>query len=403
MLLQFSVENFKSFKERAVLSLEASSDRELPEHITSNCKDRYLKSVAIFGANASGKSNLLQALATAVVLVRQSGNRVYDSPLESVVPFTFDAVCMSKPSSFEFVFCTNGRKYVYGFSVTREKVIEEYLYVYNSSRASVVFERTDSEKYRFTSYSIRNNLSPLVEMTAENQLFLSTASCYAKETGEVYQWFEQMINIYSSDGKQLLKQTISIYAQDDHSLHQFVHQFLRATDINIVDYEVVFSGKEMKIETIHNVENDGKSMDFRLQLQDEAKGVLWLFAIAPILKQVFETGGVVCIDDFGSGLHPLLVEYLVSLFHDPEVNKANAQLIVSTHVVLLLKPGVLRRDQIYFVEKDVIMETAELYSLDDFLYCKGEDCLRMYLQGRYGALPYIDDTVQYGEFLKYVL
>lgn len=402
MLLQFSVENFKSFKERAVLSLEASSDRDLPYNVVRNGKDKYLKSAVIFGANASGKSNLLQAMSVAVLLVRQS-NRQCAAPLENVVPFRFDDVCANKPSFFEFVFCANGKKYIYGFSVTNKKVMEEYLYVYNSSRASVVFERTETDKYRFTSYAIRKNLLPLVEQNAENQLFLATASCYAKEAREAYQWFEQKIHMYSSDCEQLLEQTMSMFVQDDHSLHQFVHQFFRGTDINIYNYEVTSSLEELKIETIHRVENDGRQKYYRMHLLDEAKGVKWLLAFASILKQAFETGGVIYIDDFGAGLHPLLVKYLISLFHDPEVNEVNAQLIVSTQVMELLSSDVLRRDQIYFVEKDVISETSELYSLDDFEYRKGEDYLRMYLQGRYGAAPFIDDTVQYGEYLKYVL
>lgn len=226
-------------------------------------------------------------------------------------------------------------------------------------------------------------------MNMENQLFLSDASSHTKETREAYQWFDQMIHIYSGR-EELLKQTIPMVIKGDKSLHQFMQQFFRGTDVNISDYVACSSEKEMKIETIHHIEDEGKQMDYRLCLSDESKGVQWLFAIAPILKQVFETGEVICIDHFGTGLHPLLVKYLVSLFHDPEVNKANAQLIASTHVVGLLSPGVLSRDQIYFVEKDVKKEASELYSLDDFSYRKGEDYLRMYLQGRYGALPFID-------------
>ena len=111
-----------------------------------------------------------------------------------------------------------------------------------------------------------------------------------------------------------------------------------------------------------------------------------------MLKKAFETGGVLCIDDFGTNLHPLLVKYLVSLFHNPDVNKANVQLVISTHAMILMSPEVLRRDQIYYVEKDYQNGESELFSLDDFSKREGEDYRKSYLLGRFGAVPYIVDA-----------
>lgn len=400
MLLQFSIENFKSFKDKAILSLEASSDKELQDHVFCNGKDRYLKSAVLFGANAAGKSNLLEALTTAITLVRQSNLRQYGAPLVQIVPFRFDESCAGKPSSFEFVFFTNGKKYIYGFSATRKKIIEEYLFVYNSSKASVVFERTNTNDYRFTSLTIKKRLFPLVERNAENKLFLATA-WNAEDMRDAYLWFDQMINTYSCDHEQLFNKTIGMYEQDDPSLHHFACQMFKETDTQIIDYEILTKPTVMhgcQIETLHRIEKDEEERIYRLPLEKESKGVQWLFAFAPVLKKAFETGGVVCIDDFGVGLHPLLVEYLVSLFHNPSVNKANAQLIVSTHAMILLSPEVLRRDQIYFVEKDYQNEESELFSLDDFSKRKGEDYQRSYLLGRFGAIPFIIDAEISGLF-----
>lgn len=405
MLLQFSVENFKSFKDKAVLSLEASSDKELQDHVVSVGKERLLKSVALFGANSAGKSNLFEALTAAIVLVRQSNHLQYGAPFVQIVPFRFDESCAGKPSSFEFVFFTHGKKYVYGFSATRERVIEEYLYVYNSSRASVVFERTNTNDYRFTSPAIRKKLLPLVEMNTDNKLFLATATAWnAEETRDAYLWFEQMIHICSSDDEVLLKQTMAMYAQDDDSsLHYFVCRLFQEADTQITDYEIISKPDtihELSIETIHRIEKDGEEQLYRLPLEKESKGVRWLFAFAPVLKKAFETGGIICVDDFGADLHPLLVEYLISLFHNPDVNQANAQLIVSTQTMLLMSSDVLRSDEIYFVEKDYRNGESELFPMDAFSKCKGEDYLMSYLHGRFGAIPFIFDA-QFSQLCNY--
>ena len=394
MLLQFSVENFKSFKDKAILSLEASSDKELLDHVLNNEKDRYLKSVVLFGGNAAGKSNIFQALTAAIFLVRQSKGRQYGAPLVQIVPFRFDECSAGKASSFEFVFSTNGRKYIYGFSATREMVVEEYLYVFNSSRVSVVFERTNTNEYRFTSPIIRKRLFPLVERNTENKLFLATA-WHAEDTRDAYMWFEQMINTYSCDHEQLLSQTIEMYEQDDPSFHRFACQLFQETDTQIIDYEIMSKPTVMlgyQIGTLNRIEKDGEERIYRLPLEKESKGVQWLFAFAPVLKKAFETGGVLCIDDFGTNLHPLLVKYLVSLFHNPDVNKANVQLVISTHAMILMSPEVLRRDQIYYVEKDYQNGESELFSLDDFSKREGEDYRKSYLLGRFGAVPYIVDA-----------
>ena len=400
MLLQFSVENFRSFKTRAVLSLEASSDKELPNNIVEDQKRRVMKVATIFGPNASGKSNIFKALTAAILLVRLSNNRQVGEPLSMIVPFAFDEMSSKQPCVFEFVFIAGGKKYVYGFAATIARITNEYLYVYNSSRATTVFERDDNNQYTFTSSAIAKKLKPLTQHNTENKLFLATATAWNYEgTRDALMWFVEGINPYSPDYQQMLNVTGPLFEQDkDTSLRGFTKRLLHEADINISDYNIEsrdlpiampqpgvnLIGKEYTITTLHEVEG-GKT--YSLNLRDESNGTANLFFFAPIIKRAFETGETLCIDEFDESLHPLLVHYLVGLFNDPDVNKKNAQLIVSTHTSGLLNLKALRRDQIYFVEKDRLTGCSTLYSLDEFSPRTREDIQKAYLLGRYGSIP----------------
>ena len=400
MLLQFSVENFRSFKTKAVLSLEASADKELLNNIVEDQKQRILKGVAIFGSNAAGKSNIFKALTAAILMIRYSNTRQVGEPLAMMVPFAFDEESVKKPCSFEFVFLVDKKKYVYGFAATSERITNEYLYVYNSSRATTVFERDEKNEYRFTSSAAAKKLKPITVHNTDNKLFLATATAWNYEgTRDALMWFMNGINTYSPDYQQMLNITGPMFEQDtDASLSSFTNGILHEADINIADYNiesrelpisspqpgVSVVGKEYTITTLHRVEN-GKA--YALNLRDESNGTINLFFFAPIIKRAFETGETLCIDEFDESLHPLLVQYLVSLFSKPEINKNNAQLIISTHTSGLMNLKHLRRDQIYFVEKDNHTGCSTLYSLDEFSPRTREDIQKAYLLGRYGSIP----------------
>ncbi len=400
MLLQFSVENYRSFQTKAVLSLEASADKELPDNVLNTQKQRVLKGAAIFGSNAAGKSNIFKALTAAILMVRYSNTRQVGEPLVLMVPFVFDEESAKNPCSFEFVFLEDNIKYVYGFSATSQKITNEYLYAYNSSRATTIFERNDNNEYRFTSSSTAKKLKPITVHNTDNKLFLATATAWNYEgTRNVLMWFMNGINTYSPDYQQMLNITGPMFEQDaDASLRTFTNRILHEADINIADYNIESRelpmsspqpgvnvvGKEYTITTLHRIE-DGKT--YPLSLRDESNGTINLFFFAPIIKKAFETGETFCIDEFDESLHPLLVQYLVSLFNNPDVNKKNAQLIVSTHTSGLMNLKHLRRDQIYFVEKDNRTGCSTLYSLDEFSPRTREDIQKAYLLGRYGSIP----------------
>ena len=413
MLVEFSVENFRSFKEEAVLSMEASVDKTHPDNVVTIGKDRIIKTAAVFGANASGKSNIFMALTAGIMIVRSSLMLPPNAPIGGIIPFRFDKEMIGKPTSFKFVFYTGGTKYIYGFSATREKIIEEYLYVYNTAKPSTIFEREDTNKYKFTSPILKKIMQPLQDRTAANKLFLATTAMFnIAETQVPFLWFTNSINTYSNDAGILQNQTISSFENDeDSSLKTFTNRLLREADINIDDFDftaseisteellqkvpgplknVVLSvptnvNKEYKITTKHCfVDNPD---DYLMSLDDESYGTRKIFFLSPLLKKVFDTGETICIDEFDTSLHPMIVIYLVGLFNNPDVNWANAQLIISSHTMDLLSLKVLRRDQIYFVDKKRSTGASELYSLDEFSPRTGEDIRKAYLLGRYGSVP----------------
>ena len=425
MLLQFSVKNFKSFKDMAVLSMEPSADKELPDNLTLIEKNRCLNTIAIFGANAAGKSNVFTALTAAILLVRRSNSRQVIDPLLEIIPFKFDEESIRKPTTFEFVFIAEGKKYVYGFSATQKAVQREYLYVFNSAKASTIFERTDVNTYKFTSPALKRELQPLTERNTENKLFLATATAWNCEATRIpYLWFETKINTYSIDSDQLISQTAPMFDNDaDNSLRKFTNMILHEADINIDDFNIEFKdisqeqflqqvpqelrglistipaamNKVVKIETVHSIVDDGIAKQYNLSLMEESQGTRNLFLFSPVLKRAFETGETLCIDEFDASLHPMLVRYLFSLFNNPDINKAHAQLIVSSHSLVLMSLKNLRRDQIYFVEKDRKTGKAELYSLDEFSPRKEEDVRKAYMLGRYGSIPDIPEKAHLWE------
>ena len=241
MLIQFSVENFRSYKDRAVLSMEASSDKELSSNVVDDGKNRTLKVATVFGANASGKSNLFLALTAAILTIKFSHQMQVGQPLFNIVPFMFDKEMQDKPSKFEFVFIQNGIKYVYRFSATKMEVVEEYLYAYKTTRPTTIFERNENSKpvYRFTMPAIKKELEPLVAKNTKNKLFLATATEWnSKETKDAFEFFSSRINTYDPNFEVLIPQIGPMLDNDnDNSIRTFIKDILKAADINIKDYQ----------------------------------------------------------------------------------------------------------------------------------------------------------------------
>ena len=236
MLIQFAVTNFLSFRDEMVLSLDTNKDDSHSEILLSYKNERILPSVAIYGANAAGKSNLHKALTAAIIMIRNSNNLQVDQPL-MVTPFLLDKKSRFEKTKFDFIYTNNGIKYQYGFVLDAQHVWEEYLYEYKSTKPSMIFERSDINKYKFTARS-KPQLSKIVNKNTSNKLFLATATSWNSDlTRNAYMWFSNMIDTYdSSNLEDLMFREFDRHQKDkDDSLNEFMLHLLKKADINIGD------------------------------------------------------------------------------------------------------------------------------------------------------------------------
>lgn len=417
MLIQFSVKNFMSFKEQAILALNPSTDKEHPENINEKNGFEAANTIAIYGANASGKTSIFKAMTAAVNLIKNSNLIQVNQPLYTVMPFKFDKKSVKEPSEFEFIFVADdGNRYVYGFTADSQKIHEEYLYQYKSKKPSMIFERSE-EKYEFKSQ--KSILEPLVRFNTPNKLFLATATNWNTESTMVpYKWLSEKILTFT-DANVLTDLSLNLYkgAQKDEYL-SFTENLLQAADINIskininvkrtkmgmpfgiIAPQIVSNGQQVplvaeqeleqiEVMTEHKIgEGDSQSV-YSLALAEESLGTNQLFILGPILKKAFEKGMAVFIDEIDKSLHTFIVKHVINMFRDKEINKSGAQLIFTTHDTSLLSLSTFRRDQVYFTEKNNKTGASDLYSLDEFSVRKTENIEKGYLLGRYGAIPYI--------------
>ena len=412
MLLQFSVENYQSIKNKVILSLEPSQDKEHPENIIHNKKYSAMNTIAIYGANASGKSTLFRALTIALNAIRTSSNAQITNAIP-VNPFRFDEESINNPTSFEFVFVAkNGKKYTYGFSAFPDRIVEEYLYVYNTAKPSMIFDRTNTNVYKFPR-QLKAEMELVLQRNTPNKLFISTATSWnVSATKPAFEWLatgmDTFTNIIDMQGMAL-----EIYRNEQNGeFTAFTRELMQHADINISDINVVAreisQGQlnrnpfgvvlqlpvvqkqyEYQITTGHVIKKeDGSKKEYRLRLADESLGTQQLFTFGPILKDAFDFGKVIMIDEIDKSLHPFIVKFLINLFRNPKINKRGAQLIVTTHETPLLSLETFRRDQVYFTEKNADTGITDLYSLDEFSVRKTDNIEKGYLLGRYGAIPY---------------
>lgn len=414
MLIEFSVKNFLSFKNKVTLSMEkGNGDENLDNIITNNIED-LLKTTAIYGANASGKSNILKAFTCAILMVRNSNLIPVGGKWNFIKPFLFDETSKNKPSEFEFVFIANDVKYKYFFSADTNKIYEESLDAYYSQKPTNIFTRTKTNTYEFN--NDKSKLESLATNNTENKLFLSTATTWNYDkTKDAYLWFANAIDTYDTFDN-IADKDLILYSNGDENLKEFALKLLREADILIKDISVDYEEKEMdnimidmlvpplartnekyKVKNI-NIELEHEVIDesnnthtYKLNFTEESSGTRVLFAFAPFLKRAFEETKVIVVDELEKSMHPALVEFIVKLFNNKEINKANSQLIFTTHATNLLNLEILRRDQIWFTEKNPDNGISELYPLDSFSVRKDENIQKGYINGRYGAIPFIKD------------
>ena len=362
-----------------------------------------------------------QAITVALIMIRNSNNVQITDKLP-MTPFKFDFESRNKPTPFEFTFIAkDGRKYIYGFSATTEKIVEEYLYCYNTSKPTLLFDLNENEKPKFNrAYKVK--LEAAYQMNTANKLFLATATTWNVEcTKSPFEWLAESIDTFT-DVMELGGVAFEKYRIDENRKYiEFTKNLLKQADINIssievdakevvggpaLPFQIVVQGKiippnegkhyDVEITTGHTVvDENGEKTEFSLTLQEESIGTQLLFFYGPLLKDAFEKGKTIVLDEIDKSMHPSLVKFIMNLFRDPDVNKNGAQLIVTTHETGILSLDMFRRDQIYFTEKDSKSGVTDLYSLDEFSVRKTENIEKGYLMGRYGAIPFL----QAGEVL----
>lgn len=430
MLVQFSVRNFKTFKDKAILNLVASNyDKDTREidNINTDVEFnlRIVKSAVIYGANASGKSKFIEALMFMREFAIKSSKDSQKGDSIDVQPFKLEIESEKDSSEFEVVFILNKEMFRYGFEVNKEKVFSEWLYYKPKTKEIELFYR---EKQKFSiharSFSKGNTLAK-EELVRDNALMLSVAAQFNdKSAGKVLSWFKGLGTISGLDEEGYQGFTMGRTKSPKHK--EQILELLKAADLGIKDITLepldlsklpkqmpkeLRESLEKKVKednaefisdvlTTHRKYNSNKKYisDIQFSLEDEeSSGTKKFFALTgPVLDSI-ENGYVLVIDELDSKLHPNLVCKIVSLFNSKELNPKNAQLIFNTHDTNLLSSGLFRRDQIWFAEKDKY-GASKLFSLADFKsdVRKTENFEDNYIRGKYGAVPF------FGEFDNFI-
>lgn len=402
MILEFSVKNFLSFKEKVTFSMIANSNKELNDNYVEIGGNKVLKSAAIYGANASGKSNLFKIL-TLVVLMLRSSNSVDINAKLPLIPFKLDKGSVNKPSEFEIKFILDETRYVYGFIADKDKIYDEYLYYYPNGRETKIFDRTNINEYSYT-HKDEKILREIEAKNAQNKFFLATATNWNfDKTKAAYNFLTNGIG--TCNNLEILKNmAYKMYETNPDYLKDFAIDFLQKADFNIEDYQIsqidvpgefLTAIPEFITKTLpdkpkaYQVLFKHKNSDNYLSIDEESLGTQMIFAFIPFLADSLKNKKVLIIDELDKSLHPFLVQYIVEIFNDAEINKNGSQLIFNTHDTNLLDLNILRRDQIWFTEKNSETGESDLYSLSDFSVRKQENVEKGYMLGRYGAVPFI--------------
>lgn len=425
MLLQFSIKNFRTFKEKATLSLVASNyDKDTRE--TDNVSQdaifnlRILKSAVVYGANASGKSKLFEALMFMKQFVINSSKDSQKGDEIEVEPFGLNSESEKLPTEFEVVFTHENILYRYGFEVDKKNVISEWLYYKPKTKEIELFYR-EGNKFETHERNFQKGKTVIKEgLVRDNALLVSVSAQFNDSTSiSVIDWFKKLKTI--SGLNESGYQGFTMGRTEDPIHKARILDLLKAADLGIQDIKlqkleldklpkgmpkelrdkIIKEVNEEKAEfisdvlTTHKIYDSNKTpidiVNFSLD-HDESSGTRKFFALTGPILDVIENGYTLVIDELDSKLHPNLVCKIVTLFNSKELNKKNAQLIFNTHDTNLLSSGLFRRDQIWFTEKTKYGE-AKLFSLADFKsdeVRKTESFEENYIRGKYGAVPFLD-------------
>ena len=394
MIVQFSVENYLSFKGPITLSMVSTSLREdatLTENVLVPVADTgisLLKSAVILGPNASGKSNVIKAFDFFKRLIINSFKDVQAGEEIDVENFRLDVETSAEPTSFELIFISHENQFRYGFTVSREKVHVEWLYRKACRKRAKEVELYLREGDTFKVHPTMPLLQDIVnrKMVRPNALLLSAAAQFNDATAvEIIGWLNDTTVISCSDEDLNWKDALRHF--DDEAMRERIVAFSQYADLGIEDIEK--SGD--RVTSRHNqYDAEGRvtqTVSFPF-LDNESEGTIKYFSLAYPIIDALDHGKRLIVDEFDSKMHPLLTERVISLFNSKDTNPQGAQLIFTAHDSNLLSTGSFRRDQIWFTEKDRL-GASNLFSLAEFKVRSGASFEKGYLAGKYGATPII--------------
>ena len=403
MLIRFSFKNFKSFKNENCLDMEATSLKEHEYNVAKIDNGEYLKVSAIYGANASGKTNVLQAFDYMKKRILVSDDSKKNSPIDEENIYSF--MINNAPIALEVeILAKNNKIYKYGFEVLKDTIISEWLFEKRVNKFYAIFERENNN------VSMKpNKISDLVNID-ERTLFLNIYSKIDRNNEDfsnVYDWFvnSMYLDLGNPNFERFINNRVSLKILSDENYKKELLKFIKTFDSGIEGIKTTPDSLEavkgnngiIDIEVLHRGENgELKALPFYL----ESNGTRKMFHLFDFFMDALKNGMVLFVDELDAKLHPLLTRYIINLFHNSQTNIGNGQLIYSTHDTVNLNKETFRRDEIWFAEKDKD-GISEIYALSDYILEDDKNAGKKvrndatynkdYLTGRYGAIPVLEE------------
>ena len=404
MLCQFTVKNYKSIRDEMTFDMQAAAISEHEDKVIED-KDgeQFLPVSAIYGPNGGGKSNVLEALHTLVTKVLRppyatgdGEERIFLQKKIIIEPFAFSEETKKEPTEFEIFFRTAMAEYRYILHVKRDVVVYERLdrVKLDTGRRSALFERDEKIDLKgvFSKLKISDELSSTLPLLS----YLGITYKKNEVVKDVLDWFEYGIN-FLNYGNPIIELHMAV--SNSNEVKQLMLDMIQEMDLDIVDFRVVKDENDrIDVYTKHRIED----YEAELNLLEESSGTKKLFGLMPFIAVSLLRGTVLVIDELDAKIHPILLRHIIMMFNNMDINKKNAQLIFTSHDLSTMNSEVFRRDEIWFVAKGNA-QNSKLYSLVEFKNEKGESVRKdakfdkQYLEGKYGADPYLRRIIDWGK------
>lgn len=405
MLCQFTVKNFKSIRDEMTFDMQAAA---ISEHEDRVIKDRdgelYLPVSAIYGPNGGGKSNVLEALhilAAKVLRPLYATDDNNDRPFQMrkilIEPFAFGEKEKEAPTEFELFFRTKTAEYRYILTVKKDIVLYERLdrVRFDTGRRSALFERS-SEGIELKGAFARLKISDELSETLTLLSYLGITHKKNEVVNDILNWFEYGID-FLNYGNPIQELGMAIATSED--VKTLFLEMIQEMDLDIANFRVEEKENErIEVYTKHIVDD----YEFELNLSEESSGTKKLFGLLPFIANSLVSGTTLVIDELDAKIHPVLLRHIIMMFNDMKINQHGAQLIFTSHDLSTMNSEVFRRDEIWFVAKGN-RQNSKLYSLVEFKNEKGESVRKdakfdkQYLEGKYGADPYLRKIIDWGK------